>query len=300
MIAILQEKLRDTEARLAQTLAERKRESDLRRSEVTSAEVSAPMPAVDKVTKTEANESNEPIESNEPATSRNAEILEKDAEKIEQGIEEVVHTVQEIKDSIPDERSRRVVEEMVKGLYAEKVRFNEHSKALTANLRKKEFDFRNQEARLIEELRQARALSHQRQSTVERMKELMVEMQQRLTKDKASQGQSNANEAQIRIKYEQSQRQIDALNKEIERLGRRAQLQTPAASGGAVSTARASTEFQKQAEAAQKALTAKKQEIELMKRQLNEKDAKEAEYKRTLLRMQNELNALKQPAKKSA
>ena len=37
-----------------------------------------------------------------------------------------------------------------------------------------------------------------------------------------------------------------------------------------------------------------------MKRQMAEKDAKEVEYKRTIMKLQSELNAAKQVAKKSA
>ena len=155
-------------------------------------------------------------------------------------------------------------------------------------MRKKEFKFKNKEASLHEELRQAKVLADQKQAASDRMKQLMVEMQNKITKEQASHNQAGNSETQFRLKLEQSQRQVELLTKEIEKHTRRAQ---QPAQNQAATTANQQADFQKQATIANKALIAKKQEIEILKKQIAEKDLKEAEQKRALLKLQNEINA---------
>jgi structural maintenance of chromosome 4 len=130
------------------------------------------------------------------------------------------------------------------------------------------------------------------------MKELMSRMQLKMRTESESSGENAVNETQMRVKYEHSQRQIDSLKEEIERLNRRAQNSMNSQQSAAQQ--RELAKLQKEAAAAVKALATKKQEIDLIKRQLNERDAREAEYKRTVLRLQNEVAAVKATAHSAA
>jgi hypothetical protein len=288
VITMLQTKLRDAESALQEARAAKNPWAERPSVERNSADRHAPNEGSEDL--------DEETNSNEPGW---AESMEGETAELDLDVEGTVRKFEELKESMTDERSRKRVADLLNGLMEEKIRFKDRKLKLTENLRKKAFAFQNQEVKLNEELRQSQALAHQRQSMVDRMKQVMGEMQVRLAKDKEHQSEASVNETQVRIRFEQSQRQIELLNKEIERLGRRAR-QAPAAQAGAATQQRGMVELQKQAEAAQKALQAKKQEVEFIRKQLAEKDVKEAEYKRALVRMQMELNVAKQADKKSA
>ena len=144
-------------------------------------------------------------------------------------------------------------------VFRQKAQLMEMSREMNKALRRKEIHFENKMASLREELKQSRVTSDQRLATADRMKQLMAEMQRKLETKKTEENVANAGETQFRLKYEQGQRQIDVLNKEIERLNRRVLMNNPAqsAQAGQAGQPRGMAEVQKQMESAQKALTAR-------------------------------------------
>ncbi|MDR3607793.1 MAG: hypothetical protein P4M08_10480 [Oligoflexia bacterium] len=223
--------------------------------------------------------------------------LDEETRKLDKNLNGFISNIEELKAELPEEKAKKHVDGMLREVFHEKARINELSRELAAAFRKKEFAFKTRETALTEELRQARHQVNQRNANVERMKELMAAMQQRIRADKETSGESAASEVQMRVKNEHNQRQIEALKEEIERLNRRAQ-SAPSTQQNAAQQ-RELTRAQKNAVVAEKALAAKKQELELLKRQMVEKDAREAEYKRSIIRLQNELTAVKAAPKKT-
>jgi hypothetical protein len=217
--------------------------------------------------------------------------LEAEAQKLEQNLQGVVGKIEKIKDAVHENKVKNQIDGMLGEVLIEKAKINELSRELSALFRKKEHSLKVRESSLVEELRQSKIVINQRNSNIERLKEMMVNMQQKMQTESQSSGENAASETQMRVKLEVSRRQIESLKEDIDRLTRRAQ-SVPSSQQSAVQH-REMTELQKQVAVANKALAAKKQEVDLLKRQMAEKETRESELKRSVMRLQNELTAAK-------
>jgi hypothetical protein len=226
-----------------------------------------------------------------------AKIVDSSSEKLEKGLENVTKKLQSLKEATSDKKIHKSVDGMLGEVYQERIKLNEASKELAASIRKKELSFATRLSKINEQLKQANISAEQKESNVNRMKLLMLDMQRKFQRDKTSLDQY----AQMRVRFDQNQRQIDFLQKEVQRLTRSSAgaAATAAANAKVATESKTSPETKKLLDASTRALTAKKQELETLKKQLADREAKETEFKRTILKLQNELNSKQAALKKT-
>jgi chromosome segregation ATPase len=179
----------------------------------------------------------------------------------------IVRKMEKLKESVSDEPAKKMVDGLMTAVLQEKAKLSQMTKDLTTSIRKKEMALKNREATVSEELKRTKI-------------------------------DAERSESQHRIKLEKSQRQIDTLTKELEKASKRSQ-QSPQQQSNNSTQQRELLELKKQADTATKALAMKKQEYDTLKKQFVERDARETELKKTIIKLQNELNSAR-VGKKSA
>src|SRR6185437_7804732 len=127
--------------------------------------------------------------------------LEANHQEVERDLNTIAQKVERLKDAVPEGAAKRMVDGLMTAIMQEKAKLMETSRELTKSVLKKELAFKNQEAMLTESVKQMRGLAEQRQAAIDRLKQQNSEIQQKM--ERAAQNQSNNNETQFRMKYEQ-------------------------------------------------------------------------------------------------
>ena len=189
---------------------------------------------------------------------------------------------------------------MLKEINLEKAKIGSKSRELAMTSRQNALTFKNREAVLNNELKQAKTSIEQTQANADRAKKAMTDMQLIMQQQKETLNATSSQEIQSRVKAVQSQKQVEMLTKEIARMNAKKNQPGAAAATPGGAQPRGTAEMQKQIDTANKALLAKKQDFEKLRKQIAEKEAKETEFKRTIVKLQGELNLAKAapPAKK--
>lgn len=233
--------------------------------------------------------------------SDNAERMEKSSEELDQDLEGIAKKVEVIKESTNDTATKRVADGVLTLLLTEKAKLASLSKELTVSIRRKEFDLKNREAVLMKELRQLKSDVNQKQANTDRLKQQLLELQYKFEREKGQMAQNSESESQLRVKFSQAQGQIETLHRELEKANKRIQNHQAQATSSASPAAqlREVTELKKQLETSAKVIASKRHEHEVLRKQLVERDAREAELKKAILKLQHELTAAKTTKKAS-
>lgn len=209
--------------------------------------------------------------------------------KLDQGIDRVQSSMQEARNQIADEKAKAIIDSALGELNAQKAELNERSRSMANEMKKQEFQFNSKVALIQEELRQTKLASEQKDAQIERMKELVNRVQEKYEAERANATRINNEATQMKMAAEQFRRQFEEAQKELERIKKRAETEAAEkqnnAGGGQLG------QLNKQLADANKNLLAKKQEVEQLKRQLNEKTAAEVELKKQLTKLQGQQSA---------
>lgn len=204
--------------------------------------------------------------------------------KFDQDIDRVQASMQEARNQLADEKAKAIIDAAMSELNVQKAELKERSRAMANEMKKQEFQFSSKVTLIQEELRQVKLVSEQKDTQIARMKELMARVQEKYEAERASVIRLNNEAMQMKTAAEQFRRQFEESQKEIERQKKRVDTEASEkqsnAGGGQVG------QLNKQLAEVNKNLLAKKQEVEQLKRQLNEKTAVEAELKKQLTRLQ--------------
>ena len=203
--------------------------------------------------------------------------------------DDVMKSAEALKAELGDERAKKRVDSFLGEIAKKKEELNQLTRKLTTQVRKKELDFKTAEMLMKDDLKKAKVSIGQKQNQIDRMKELMTSMQDKFDEAKAQAATANSDSTNTRLKIESMQRQYEDVNQKYEKLKTESvNLKKQEAPGNPKGG-----ELQKQLDAVNVALKAKKQEVELIKRTLNEKGLAEAELKKKINLLQNEVAAFK-------
>lgn len=201
----------------------------------------------------------------------------------------LISSAETLKAELGDERAKKRVDSFLGEIARKKEELNQLTRKLTSQVRKKELDYKTAEMLIKDDLKKAKVSIGQKQNQIDRMKDLMTSMQAKFDDAKAQASSANSDSTSTRLKIEAMQRQFDDVNQKYEKLKVESiNLKKQEAPGNAKGG-----ELQKQLDAVNAALKAKKQEVELVKRTVNEKGLAEAELKKKINLLQNEINSLK-------
>lgn len=226
-------------------------------------------------------------ESRNEAEKIQTEVTAQNVENhISKSLDSVSAQAETIKKAIADDKVKKMVDGLLTEVMMKKNELTQMSKELTSSFKKKELHLKNAESLMREELKQARTTLTQRESALDRQGESLTRLTQKVDEMKTQLHQTIAEGTQFRIKAEQSQRQIELLNQEMQKLSKKASPEkTENKDSGKM------IELKKQMDILNKGLLAKKQELEQAKRSLNEKSAQEAELKKQIQKLQKALTS---------